>query len=224
MGQLTAEQVAQRAFNLGLLDERQLQEVWASFGSRNVPMADFVQTLVRREFMTNFQLERLVKGERSGFFFGDYKVLYLVGRGTFGRVYRAVQRETDKVVALKVLRKAFCDKPDQANLFIREGRLGCTLRHPNIVPIYEVVSKGRIHFLVMEFVEGGSLREFVKIRKKLDPVEATRLIVGITDGLRYAFARTGPPGPQDEQCPHFQPCGGEDRRLRSGLDGRNAEG
>jgi serine/threonine-protein kinase len=189
MGQLTAEQIAQRAFNLGLLDERQLQEVWASFGSRNVPSADFVQMLVGREFMTNFQVERLVKGERSGFFFGDYKVLYLVGKGSFGRVYRAVHRESGKVVALKVLRKAFCDNPAQANLFIREGRLGCTLRHPNIVPIYDVVSKGRIHFLVMEFVEGGSLREFVKIRKKLAPVEATRLMIGITDGLRYAFAR-----------------------------------
>ena len=106
MAQLTAEQVAQHAFNLGLLDERQLQEVWASFGSRNVPMADFVQVLVRREFLTNFQVERLVKGERSGFFFGDYKVLYLVGKGSFGRVYRAAHRETGKVVALKVLRKA----------------------------------------------------------------------------------------------------------------------
>jgi serine/threonine-protein kinase len=189
MGQLTAEQVAQRAFNLGLLDERQLQEVWASFGSRNVPAADFLQMLVRREFMTNFQVERLVKGERSGFFFGDYKVLYLVGKGSFGRVYRAVHRETGKVVALKVLRKAFSDNAAQANLFVREGRLGCTLRHPNIVPIYDVISKGRTHFLVMEFVEGGSLREFVKIRKKLDPAEATRLLIGITDGLRYAFAR-----------------------------------
>ena len=47
--------------------------------------------------------------------------------------------------------------------------------------------KGKCHFLVMEFVEGRNLREFVKIRKKLDPVEATRLMIGITDGLRYAF-------------------------------------
>ena len=43
--------------------------------------------------MTNYQVERLVKGERSGFFFGDYKVLYLVGSGTFARVYRAVHRK-----------------------------------------------------------------------------------------------------------------------------------
>ena len=74
MAQRTADEIAQRAFNLGLLDERQLQEVWGSFGSRSVPLDDFVQSLVGRGFMTNYQVERLIKGERSGFFFGDYKV------------------------------------------------------------------------------------------------------------------------------------------------------
>jgi serine/threonine-protein kinase len=68
-----------------------------------------------------------------------------------------------------------------------EGKVGCTLRHPNIVAIYDVMSPGRTHVIVMEFVEGRNLREFVQIRKKIDPVEATRLITGLTDGLRYAF-------------------------------------
>jgi serine/threonine-protein kinase len=189
MAQQTAEQIAQRAFNLGLVDERQLQEVWASFGSRNVALQDFLQTLVRREFLTNYQSERLVKGERTGFFFGDYKVLYLVGRGSFARVYRAVHRETGKIVALKVLRKAYSENPVQYNMFVREGRMGCTLRHPNIVPIYEVFSHDKTHFLVMEFVEGRNLREFVRIRKRLEPAEATRLMISITDGMRYAFEK-----------------------------------
>jgi eukaryotic-like serine/threonine-protein kinase len=189
MIQQTAEQVAQRAFNLGLLDERQLQDVWASFGSRSVPLQDFLQTLVRREFMTNYQVERLIKGEQSGFFFGEYKVLYLVGRGTFARVYRAVHRETGRVVALKVLRTKYSENAAQSGLFVREGRVGCTLRHPNIVPIYDVYSKGRCHFLVMDFIEGRNLREFVRIRKKLEPIEATRLMAGIADGLRYAFEK-----------------------------------
>lgn len=189
MGQPTAEYIAERAFDFGLLNERQLNEVWATFGSHNVPLDDFLQTLVRREFMTNYQVERLVRGERSGYFFGEYKVLYLVGRGTFARVYRAVHRETNKVVALKVLRKAFSENPIQSNLFVREGKMGCTLRHPNIVPIYEVYSKGRTHFLVMEFVEGRNLREFVRIRKRLTPLESTRLMIGIADGMRYAFEK-----------------------------------
>lgn len=187
MAYQTAEQVAQRAFDLGLLDERQLRDVWSSFGSRNVALQDFLQTLVRREFLTNYQVERLVKGDRTGFFFGDYRVLYLVGSGTFARVYRAAHRTTGKIVALKVLRNRYSENRAQASLFVREGRVGCALRHPNIVPIFEVVSQGKCHFMVMEFIEGRNLREFVRIRKKLAPLEATHMMAGITDGLRYAF-------------------------------------
>jgi eukaryotic-like serine/threonine-protein kinase len=187
MGYQTAEQIAQRAYDLGLLDERQLRDVWGSFGSHNVSIEDFLQTLVRREFVTNYQVERLVKGERTGFFFGDYRVLYLVGSGTFARVYRAAHRRTGQIVAVKVLRNRYSENRAQANLFLREGRVGCALRHPNIVPIFEVASEGKNHFLVMEFIEGRNLREFVRIRKKLDPLEATQMMIGITDGLRYAF-------------------------------------
>lgn len=186
MAYQTAEQVAERALDLGLLDERQLRSLWGSFGSQNVPIQEFLQMLVRREYLTNYQVERLVKGDRTGFFFGNYRVLYLVGQGTFARVYRAAHRTTGKIVALKVLRNRYSEKPAQASLFVREGRLGCTLRHPNIVPIYEVVSDRKCHFLVMEFVEGRNLREFVRVRGKLDPLEATRLMAAITDGLRYA--------------------------------------
>lgn len=189
MSELSAEQAAQHAFDLGLLDEVQLQQVWAELGTRNVPLEALLQVLVRREFLTNYQVERLVKGERTGFFFGDYKVLYLVGTGTFARVYRAVHSRTGQVVAVKVLRRRFSDNSEQSSQFVREGELGCTLRHPNIVPIYEVYSHRFIHFLVMEFVEGRSLREFIKIRKKLDPIEATRLVIDITSGLSYAFER-----------------------------------
>ncbi len=189
MSELTAEQLVEQAFDLGLLDDVQQQQVWAELGSRNVPLDSLLQVLVRRELLTNYQVERLVKGERTGFFFGDYKVLYLVGTGTFARVYRAVHRRTGQVVAVKVLRRRFSADAEQYGQFVREGELGRTLRHPNIVPIYEVFSQRFTHFLVMEFVEGRSLREFVKIRKKLDPIEATRLVIDITSGLSYAFER-----------------------------------
>lgn len=189
MGQPSADQVAQRAFHLGLLTERQLQEVWAALGTRSAPLSDFLQLTVRREYMTNYQVERLVKGERSGFFYGPYKVLYLVGSGTFARVFRAVHRDTNEVVAVKVLRNRYSENPAQFGMFVREGRVGITLRHPNIVPIYDVYSEGKIHFLVMEFVEGWSLRDFVKIRKRVDPLQATRLVRDMAEGLRYATDR-----------------------------------
>ncbi len=187
MGKPSAEELAERAFDLGVLDERQLQEVWAYFGSHNVEVDQFVQFLVRREFLTNYQVERLVKGERTGFFFGDYKVLYLVGSGTFARVYRAVHRSTAQVVAVKVLRKRYSDNTTHYGQFVREGRLGCSLRHENIVPIFDVFSHEKTHFLVMDFVEGRNLREFVKIRKQIEPAESTRLMIDIVEGMRYAF-------------------------------------
>ena len=70
---------------------------------------------------------------------------------------------------------------------MREGKLGLTLRHPNIVPIYDVASDGKSHYLVMEFVEGWNLSDLVKIRTKIEPLQATRLMMDMVEGLRYAF-------------------------------------
>jgi eukaryotic-like serine/threonine-protein kinase len=183
----TAEELLQLALNLELLTERQFQEIWATVATRTAPLEEVKKCLLRGGYLTNFQIERLLKGERSGYFHGQYKLLYAVGAGSFARVFRAAHRQTGEIVALKVLRKRYCDKPEQAAQFIREGKLGITLRHPNIVPIYEVFSQGTTHFLVMEFVEGWNLRDLVKIRKKIDPLQATRLMIDIVKGLAYAL-------------------------------------
>lgn len=186
MGELSAEQIAQRVGELNLLDDRQLQSAWGEFGNPTATAQDFLQFLVRRELLTNYQVTRLLNGERGGYFYGDYKVLYLVSAGSFARVYRAVDRRNGRVVALKVLRRRYSEDKAQCEQFVREGEMGRTLRHPNIVPIYEVGSKGVNHFLVMEFVEGHNLRDFLKIRKKIAPAEAIKLMIDVANGLSYA--------------------------------------
>lgn len=186
--QLSAELLLQRALDFELLNVQQFQEVRGAVGSGLVSVEDVKRQLLRGEYMTNFQLERLAKGEKTGFFYGPYKVLYAVGAGTFARVFRAVHRQTGEIVALKVLRKKFSDpeKPQHAAQFSREGKLGLTLRHPNIVPTYDVATDGRSHYLVMEFIEGYNLRDVVKIRTKIEPLQATKLMMDMLDGLRYA--------------------------------------
>lgn len=189
MSDPTAEQVSQRLFDLNLVDGRLLQEVLGSFGAQEPSTDDFVQALMRRELLTNYQVDRLLRGERGGYFYGDYKVQYLIASGTFARVYRAVNPKNGKVVALKVLRRRFSDDPKQTDQFLREGEMGKSLRHPNIVPIYEVHSINGNHFLVMEFVEGGNLRDLLRIRRKIDPKTAVQIASDVCAGLHYAFER-----------------------------------
>jgi len=183
----TAESIAQRAMDLGLINDWEMRRIWSELGRRNVPVEEFLQFLVRREYLTNYLIEKLLKGDRDGFFYGEYKVLYLVGAGSFARVFRAVNQTNNQVVALKVLRRRYSSNPECFRQFLREGQLGMALRHPNIVPVFDAAMANGSYYLVMEFVEGQNLREFLKIRKKLEPLEATRIMIDIISGLDYAF-------------------------------------
>ncbi|MEQ8791708.1 MAG: protein kinase [Pirellulaceae bacterium] len=189
MVEMSAEQFAQRVVDYDLLDARQLETIWSELGTREVTSADFRNLLVRRELLTNFQVDRLLAGKKNGYYYGDFKVLYLVGAGTFARVYRAVHRETGKVVAIKVLRQRYSSDAEKMGQFIREAEMVMKLRHPNIVPIFDVISKGTMHYMVMDFIEGQNLRDFLKARRKFTVEEALRLITDITAGLDYAFQR-----------------------------------
>lgn len=190
MASFSAEKLAQAAFDQRLIDDRQLQDVWASLGSRNVSVEEFSEALLRRELLTSYQLNRVLRGEKKGFFFGSYKILYLVGRGSFARVYRAVHEVTGEVVALKVMRRSVAKNPQKVENFQHEGEVGLTLRHPNIVPIFEVATHEKTHFLVMEFVEGRNLREFIKIRKQCEPDEAICLMKDVAAALDYALRKS----------------------------------
>lgn len=182
----SAEQLGLRAVQIGLIRERDLSSAWAELGTKNVDLQTFSQLLIRRELLTNYQVERLKGGHTTGFFFGEYKVLYLVGRGTFARVYRAISR-SGEVVAIKVLRTKYSDNPESYTQFQREGELGKVLQHPNIISIKEVHSQGKTHFIAMEFIEGQSLRDFVRIRGKLTAEEALPLMRDIASGLQFAY-------------------------------------
>ncbi len=180
----SADQLAQRAMEAGVLDHRVLQAVRGELGTRTVDLHTLQQELLRRNLLTQYQLERLTKGLKTGFFYGDYKVLYCVGAGTFARVFRAVNVKNNQIYAVKVLRNRWLAEADS---FRREGELGASLKHPNIVPIHEVVSKRDTHFFVMDFIEGRNLREFTRVRRVFEPLEAANILEGMIAGLNYAF-------------------------------------
>ena len=185
----TAENLLHLVGDLELVPAAALNEVFADAGGHALDAAAFGQALVRRELVTGFQLERLLRGERGGYFFGRAKILYQIGAGSFARVYRAIHRDTSAVLAVKVLRNRFSSDPDKCRAFQHEGEMGRLLRHPNIVAIEDVGQENGASYLTMEFVEGQTLRELVKIRGAVDARRAVDLIHQAVCGLEYAHRR-----------------------------------
>ena len=178
MSILDAAGIAQQARRLDLLSEDQLLDVWTDLGSRDGPAEPLLRAAERKGYLTPWQGSKLLKGDTDGYFLGGYRVLYRIAAGSFGRVYRADNSRTGEVVAIKVLRKRWADNQRKIELFEREGKVGLSMQHPNIVKILAVnrdPSTGQ-YYIVMEFVEGGNLRDFLVIRKKLEPIEALRLL------------------------------------------------
>ena len=186
MSSFTAEQLAQCVVDLKLVGQDEMQALQSQFNIASLSSEELMQVLVRREMLTNYQAARVMRGEKDGYFYGTYKILYLISQGTFARVYRAVDQTTGQGVALKILRKQFAKEKATCERFCREGELGQTLKHPNIVGVYGCFQDRGLYYIVMEFVEGQSLQNFLHVRKKLTTLEATRFIKDIIGGLHFA--------------------------------------
>lgn len=150
---------------------------------------DLLAALERRDLLTPFQVQRIRKGETEGLVLGGCKLLYRNASGSFARVFRGCRLDNGQMLGIKVLRDRWSNDPDTVHLFHREGEIGQRLKHPNIVPIFDVGTEGGTHYITMEFVEGGNLKDFIKIRKKLDPAETMRYGLDLGRALDYAAAQ-----------------------------------
>ena len=186
-----ATAVAQLAVKLGLVTHSRMEEVKQEVNGLGTDAGPLLRQLERKGYLTPWQSHKLLKGEQDGYFLGGYRVLYKIASGSFGRVFRAEDPHTGEIVAIKVLRQRWSEDPHTIELFEREGKLGKSLRHPNIVTILDVNKDPatRQYYIVMEFVEGGNLRDFLAIRKKLEPAEALRLLEDAAAALTYAYSK-----------------------------------
>ncbi len=184
--------LANNAIRLLLAQPHHVQEAWDEIGERGGPDPEpFLKVMERKGYLTPWQSSKLLKGETGGYFLGGFRILYKIASGTFGRVYRADDPRTGRIVAIKVLRRKWSDNKHIIDLFEREGRMGMSLKHPNIVEILAVNQDpaSKNYYIVMEFIEGPNLREHLTARKKLDPLETVKILEDSAAGLIYAFAR-----------------------------------
>jgi serine/threonine protein kinase len=120
----------------------------------------------------------------SGRDVGGYRLLSLIGRGGMGEVYRARDAKLGRDVAIKVLPVALGRNPDRLARFEREARLLAALNHPNIAAIYGTVDDHEIHGLVLELVEGETLK--TRIAFGLTSRESFKIAAQIADALDVA--------------------------------------
>ncbi len=179
------------AQKLGLVTPDQVREALESLGTASPTVEATSLQLQRSSAITAWQAGKLVKGETTGYIMGGYKLLYKISSGSFGRVYRAEEPGGGRIVAVKILRRRHSEDKQRIDLFNREGKVGLMLKHPNIVEVLAVNQDKDTnqYYLVMEFVEGGNLREIVKIRKKFSPQEAMKILQDCVEGLAFAYGK-----------------------------------
>jgi len=123
--------------------------------------------------------------------FPQLEILECLGRGGMGAVYKARQPKLDRFVALKILTR----RPDSsisdtefAARFQQEARALARLNHPDIVAVYDFGEAGGYHYLLMEFVDGLTLRQLLQTRK-ISPEEALAIVPKICEALQFAHER-----------------------------------
>src|ERR1700739_1858805 len=103
---------------------------------------------------------------------GRYEVLQLLGRGGMGAVYKAQDKELDRIVALKLIRPDLARNPEMVRLFKQELILARQITHKNVIRIFDLGQSEGIKFITMDFVEGEDLRSLLLERGKCPPAHA----------------------------------------------------
>ena len=120
---------------------------------------------------------------------GRYEIRELVGVGGMANVYKGYDVVEDRTVAIKILRDEFLDNEEFLHRFRNEFRAISLLNHPNIVQVYDVSFTNRIQCIVMEYIDGISLKEYIEQEKVIRWKEAVHFTIQILRGLQHAHDR-----------------------------------
>jgi serine/threonine-protein kinase len=172
-----------------LLDQVQLDEVTARLQGQHPDPRDLARELMRRGWLTAFQVNQLVNGRGAALLLGPYILLERIGEGGMGQVFKARHRHLGRVVAVKVLRKEALEEPMAVRRFLREVEACAQLDHPNIVRALDADEVCGIHYLAMDYIEGTDLARMVKQTGPLRVAQACDYIRQAALGLQHAHER-----------------------------------
>ena len=115
-----------------------------------------------------------------------YEILEQIGSGGMSDVYKAKCHKLNRLVAIKVLKDEFCANAGFVASFKMEAQAAAGLSHPNIVNVFDVVDQDELHYIVMELIEGITLKNYIAKKGKLDNKEAIGIAIQIAQGMMAA--------------------------------------
>lgn len=115
-----------------------------------------------------------------------YAILEGIGGGGMAVVFKARDTLLNRIVAIKVLRPEFSEDNEFVRRFKREAQAAASLSHPNIINIYDVGQQDGLYYIVMEYVEGKTLKELIKLKSAMPPLEVIEIGKQICDALECA--------------------------------------
>lgn len=147
------------------------------------------QELIRRGWLTPYQVNQILLGKEAELRLGKYILLERLGEGGMGQVYKARQHHLQRVVAIKVIRRDYLDNPRAIPRFQREIQLAAQLAHPNIVHAVDAGLVGDTYYFAMEFVDGTRLDRMVRQSGPLRVEQACDYMRQAALGLQHAHER-----------------------------------
>ena len=124
---------------------------------------------------------------RPGMFLQDrYEILEQIGSGGMSVVYKAKCHKLNRLVAIKVLKEEFCNDSNFVSKFKMEAQSAAGLSHPNIVSVYDVIDEGKLHYIVMELIEGITLKSYIQKKGRLEVKETIGIAIQVAQGIAAA--------------------------------------
>lgn len=124
---------------------------------------------------------------RTGTFLQDrYEILEQIGSGGMSEVYKAKCHKLNRLVAIKVLKEEFANDSSFVSKFKMEAQAAAGLSHPNIVSVYDVIDEGTIHYIVMELIEGITLKSYIQKKGRLEVKESIGIAIQVAQGIAAA--------------------------------------
>lgn len=185
-----ADRLAQSLVTRGLVTTEEIHQCCTD-GELDAGPDALISRLLSAGYLTTAQARRMGHDRLTGASqkIPGYQLLEKIGQGSMGTVFKARQLSMNRTVAVKILQPRLAIKPDFLERFVREAHLAARLSHNNVVQAIDVGSAGRLHYFIMEYVEGVTVEEELKAGRIYEEREALEIIYQIAQALDHAHRR-----------------------------------